>query len=845
MKETSVKIKIFGCRNLTAKDKNGTSDPYVQVRLGRQKQTTRVVPKNLNPSWMQEFTFQIPSSQFSSAMQIAVWDKNLIKSVFLGYIEFPVADLLQMDYEEGENDALWYPLSSRSPKETISGDILLKIGLVSPMESSLRAITRSLKDLRVSRNASLISTDDPSDLIFFNHTVTVANPEDGEPELSSGTVGSGDISLILPSVKPDVVSALDSDLAGVMLIDVVGARNLPYEKSALKNSFNCDPFVCVSFGTKTFRTKVVHHNLNPTWNESIYLHLKKSDLKSEWPLRFRIYDFERFTKNNAIAEIDCKIENLIDSCEKPIRNQNKPTLYPHSEMKVDLKIKNQRATVKESSSLPYIIIHCSFIPYPEIRRNFWLALLNQYESSPAGSVEKKIDKVSLVTMLDSIECNFSDETINNMFASVKKATTEELTFAEAVEALELKIKPSLDKQLSPSTTTSTAGPQKQLGLEDERIILIKVCPICKKEFSQRGDFDVVSHLALCSHGQIDKLDQLAMGGFLTQEAASSKWLTKVFSYVTFGGLAIGKNNGQIVYQDRQTGQLQKEKIPAYIRIGIRLLYQVAGSKSTVESKSIKRLLKSMTIKQGIKFDSPASVKHIAQFAAYHNLDLDEVLDPIESFKSFNEFFFRKLKPGARVLASEDPAVLVCPADARSNCFATIADAQSFWIKGSKFTLATLLGSEELASQFHGGSLAIFRLAPQDYHRFHFPVDGVLESSKTIEGAYYTVNPMAVRTTVDVYTENARNISIIQSEHHGKVAYISVGAMLVGSIVLTSQVGGRYKRMDEHGYFKFGGSTIVLLFERNRVTFDADLVANSTTSLETLVRMGNSLGVAKV
>jgi phosphatidylserine decarboxylase len=217
------------------------------------------------------------------------------------------------------------------------------------------------------------------------------------------------------------------------------------------------------------------------------------------------------------------------------------------------------------------------------------------------------------------------------------------------------------------------------------------------------------------------------------------------------------------------------------------------------------------------------------------------LDPIDSFKNFNEFFYRKLKPGVRTLASENKDIVVCPADARTNCFSTIKQSQEFWIKGSKFSLEGLLGSAELAKTFHEGSLAVCRLAPQDYHRFHWPVDGKLESSQTIDGTYFTVNPMAVRTTVDVFVENIRNISIIDSEKHGKVAYICVGAMLVGSIVITSKVGESYSRMDEHGYFKFGGSTIILLFEKGKVAFDTDLLSNSSSSLETLCKFGTSMG----
>lgn len=135
------------------------------------------------------------------------------------------------------------------------------------------------------------------------------------------------------------------------------------------------------------------------------------------------------------------------------------------------------------------------------------------------------------------------------------------------------------------------------------------------------------------------------------------------------------------------------------------------------------------------------------------------------------------------------------------------------------------------------------MAPQDYHRFHFPVDGRIVSTETIDGTYFTVNPMAVRTTVDVYTENIRTVTIIDSERHGKVAYVCIGAMLVGSIIITSEPGRNVSRMDEHGYFKFGGSTIVLAFEPNKIQFDKDLLDNSSTSLETLVKMGNSLGTA--
>lgn len=160
-----------------------------------------------------------------------------------------------------------------------------------------------------------------------------------------------------------------------------------------------------------------------------------------------------------------------------------------------------------------------------------------------------------------------------------------------------------------------------------------------------------------------------------------------------------------------------------------------------------RILSNMTYRQGRRYDSPQSVREIAPFIKFHNLDMSEVLDPIDSFKSFNEFFYRKLKPNARPCeCPDDPTVAVSAADCRMMAFPTISDATRLWIKGVDFTVEKLLGDPDKAALFDGGSLAIFRLAPQDYHRFHSPVDGRITEITKIAGQYYTVNPMAIRTT---------------------------------------------------------------------------------------------------
>ena len=212
------------------------------------------------------------------------------------------------------------------------------------------------------------------------------------------------------------------------------------------------------------------------------------------------------------------------------------------------------------------------------------------------------------------------------------------------------------------------------------------------------------------------------------------------------------------------------------------------------------------MKQGKKYDDPASASAIEGFIAFHQLDMSEVLLEVEKFRNFNEFFYRALKPDARPCSQPDnPKIVVSPADCRSVVFNRLDHAQQIWVKGRNFTVERLLGNaySEDAKRYAGGALGIFRLAPQDYHRFHIPVDGTLGEPKTIEGEYYTVNPMAIRSALDVYGENVRVIVPIDSVSHGRVMFICIGAMMVGSTVITRQTGDKVSRAEELGYFKFG------------------------------------------
>jgi len=157
-------------------------------------------------------------------------------------------------------------------------------------------------------------------------------------------------------------------------------------------------------------------------------------------------------------------------------------------------------------------------------------------------------------------------------------------------------------------------------------------------------------------------------------------------------------------------------------------------------------------------------------------------------------------------------------------------------------LSSLLSSTDLANYYEGGSIAIARLAVPDYHRFHSPIGGrVLPETTDLGTDYYSVQSKLIRSRINVLTQNKRLLLLIESAIWGQIALVIVGAVKVGSIRLTVRPGSSVRKGDELGYFAYGGSTVVMLFKRNRVVFDEDLLANSRCAIETLVCMGQTLG----
>ncbi|KAH6690324.1 phosphatidylserine decarboxylase [Plectosphaerella plurivora] len=1043
----ALKIVILRARDLAAKDRSGTSDPFLVLTLGDAKVVTHEVPKTLNPEWnvIEELPVNTPQSLL---LDVICWDKDRFGKDYMGEFDVALEDIFAN--EQTEQEGRWYRLRSKRPgKKTsvVSGEVMLQFTLLDRSDHQasreqifekfyniVKQIPTGSRNPTPSMTPMLKPSKGPSNDTGSRSPPLTRDPidpsaedlDDDDDDLDDSTSDSSDVE---DANKPETIEKkkrrlrikglrrrrrkegniyefnnTGSDVVGVIYLEVSHILDLPPEPNSVRTSFDMDPFVVVSLGKKTFRTKRIRHSLNPVFNEKMIFHVQSHE--QSYSFNFTVIDHDKYSSNDFVADCNLSLKDLIDNCPKPDPTTN---LYPLPDLpepgqappqkasrfrriamsrtssqqslgkmvrpplsknastasatsqlstspgassalagggptslnpefltpdqalasagqevgepeaggmgfddyQISLKMKDAKKW--EAKHSPTIFLRAKYVPYPALRQQFWRSLLKQYDTDESG----RISKVELTTMLDTLGSTLRESTIDSFFQRFPHKAHDEtgddiydLTMDEAVICLEdqlaAKSRPQQTlaervkgafseadkaaknlaapllgqhKDDGPAKGTSENVPGVQVTDEsnltsettlsvpelstpgedgdyldrndlvedrgaEEHVVEIRECPICHQpRLNKRKDTDIITHIATCASQDWRQVNNLVMGGFVTSSQAQRKWYSKVITKISYGGYKLGANSANILVQDRITGQINEEKMSVYVRLGIRLLYK--GLKSNnMETKRIRKMLKSMSVKQGKKFEDPASKHEIPKFIEFHRLDMSEVLLPVEEFKNFNEFFYRALKPDARPCSAPDhPGIVVSPADCRSVVFNSVSQATKIWVKGREFSIKRLLGDAypEDASRYDNGALGIFRLAPQDYHRFHIPVDGVLDKPKLIAGEYYTVNPMAIRSALDVYGENVRVICPIDSPKHGRVMVICIGAMMVGSTVITRKEGEQVRRAEELGYFKFGGSTLVVLFEEGKMQFDDDLADNSAGALETLVRAGMSIG----
>lgn len=255
-----------------------------------------------------------------------------------------------------------------------------------------------------------------------------------------------------------------------------------------------------------------------------------------------------------------------------------------------------------------------------------------------------------------------------------------------------------------------------------------------------------------------------------------------------------------------------------------------------------RLLVKLMIRPGVSraagwlLDRRVSALAVRPFIRKNHICMDDFEQ--RRFRSFNDFFTRRVLPGKRPV-DDAPAHLIAPCDSKLTVYDIRPDSR-FRVKGTEYTLEGLLQSKELAETFLGGTLLLFRLTVGDYHRYTYIDSGFVTGSTRIPGVFHTVNPAAA-SRCPIYRENTREYSLLESLRFGTVLQMEVGAAMVGRIV--NAPGSRnVRRGEEKGRFEFGGSTVIVLLQKGRAILDADLLRNTAQDAETVVRLGERIGI---
>lgn len=287
--------------------------------------------------------------------------------------------------------------------------------------------------------------------------------------------------------------------------------------------------------------------------------------------------------------------------------------------------------------------------------------------------------------------------------------------------------------------------------------------------------------------------------------------------------------------NRQTNKYDTEDVAG--ERYIKWAYESPIGKSLVEL-FIKRKLFSKLY--GNYCNSKLSTKKIPSFIKNFNIDMDICTTDPSDFKSFNDFFVRKLTKESRPI-NKDKNILISPGDGRLLAYTNISINDLVQVKGINYSLSELLQDNEIAKEYEGGTCLVLRLCPTDYHRLHFIDNGTPEKSNIVKGNYYSVNPTALERIPKLYCQNKREWSIFHSKNFGDIIHVEVGATCVGSIVQSYEPNKKVSKGDEKAYFKFGGSTTILFFKANTVTIDDDILIQSSFGFETKVIMGEKIG----
>lgn len=226
---------------------------------------------------------------------------------------------------------------------------------------------------------------------------------------------------------------------------------------------------------------------------------------------------------------------------------------------------------------------------------------------------------------------------------------------------------------------------------------------------------------------------------------------------------------------------------------------------------------------------------ISSFIKNNSINISDYEE--KKYNSFNDFFIRKIKSDKREIIIDDNS-FISPCDSKLTCY-SINDKLLFKVKKSTYSVDSIIKDKKASIKYKNGYALIFRLSPDDYHRYCFIDNGKIVNNYKISGFFHTVNPIVYDKHM-VFKENSRECTLIKTKNFGNVMYVEVGALLVGKIK-NIKISGNVNRGEEKGYFMYGGSTIVLLVESDKIKIDEEILKNSKNGLETIVRYGEKIG----
>lgn len=294
---------------------------------------------------------------------------------------------------------------------------------------------------------------------------------------------------------------------------------------------------------------------------------------------------------------------------------------------------------------------------------------------------------------------------------------------------------------------------------------------------------------------------------------------------------------EIKFFNRVTGKIDHEMV--YGDKFIEWLYE------SYSGKGLAGLICKAPLSQfyGALQDSKMSQRKVLPFIKKFNIDMNDYLPEdgrteANPYSTFNQFFIRRFRPGRRPIV-EAPNEMAAFSEARYYGYASVHDDETVPVKSHNMKPHALIANKKWEDTFHDGPLLLARLCPVDYHRFHFPDDGVVLDDYRVTGLFHSVNPLALKSKEDILITNERHVTIMETKNFGKLAYIEVGAICVGKIIQSKPIdkGREFARGEEKGYFLFGGSTVIVIGEKGKWKPSADIIDNTKKGMETYLQLG--------